>query len=305
MPLFSIRNIVAENQDSSAGVRTLFGVFLVILSLTFVPIGDGVAKLLGQHGYPAIQITWARYSVHFIITLLLVLKFIGPRGLIPKNIGFQLVRCVIMVFATVCFFTSLNFLPLADAIAIIFVAPLVMTMLSGPLLGENVGLWRWMSVIIGFIGALIIIRPGGQNFEWESLWALAAAVGFGLYVVLTRKASGQNPPIVSLFFMGLVGVVILSFMVPFQWVTPKADDWILFFAVGICATIGHGLLIWATDFIEASIIAPLHYVEIIGAVIIGYWLFGDLPDAYTVFGCSIVVVAGLVITYRERLRHKT
>jgi len=300
MSLLSLRNIIANNQDASAAGRNLFGVFLIVLSLTIIPFGDGIAKLLGEQGYPAIQITWARYSVHLFITFFLVLKFSGRKGLVPNNLPIQLVRCVLVVFATVCFFTSLQFLPLADAIAIVFIAPLVMTILSGPLLGERVGIWRWSSVVVGFVGVLIIIRPGGDSFIWESLWALVAAIGFGLYVVLTRKASGQNTPLVSLFFMGFIGAIILSFIVPFQWVPPKSEDWMLFLTVGLCATLGHGLLIWATDFIEASIIAPLHYVEIIGAVIIGYWLFGDLPDFYTIVGCGIVVVAGLVIIYRER-----
>jgi drug/metabolite transporter (DMT)-like permease len=206
-----------------------------------------------------------------------------------------------LVGATVCYFFALRFIPLADAAAIIFVAPLMVTALSGLMLGEQVGVRRWAAVLAGFAGMLLIVRPGLGTTHWGAGFALAAAVGFSFYFLLTRKVSGRTPPLVTLWFMGVVGTLVMSPLAVPVWQAPDLDGWFLMAGIGGVMALGHLFIITAMDFVEASAIAPLIYLEMVTATALGYFWFGDFPDALTWAGCAVVICAGLFVAYRERI----
>ncbi len=289
---------------NSSSKNMLIGLLLGLAAYTVIPLGDGIAKVLTTEGYTSVQITWGRYFFHFLFLLPIVLHRFGKAGLKPKGLKIQTFRAYLIIIATFSFFTSLKTVPLADALSLAFVAPLVVTGLSVIILKEQVGWHRWFAVLIGFVGAIIIIKPGSGLFQWPALYALGAGALFGVYITVTRKTSGQNPPLVSLFYMGFLGTVSLTIVVGFSWVQPDLKGWLLMATVGACAATGHGLIITATDYMEAGLLAPLQYFELLIGAVFGFIIFGEVPDQYTWAGSAIVIASGLYIAYRERLRIK-
>jgi drug/metabolite transporter (DMT)-like permease len=277
------------------------GFALAGFGMLIIPVGDAIAKHLTGIDYHVLQIAWGRWVSHLVILTPVVLLAHGPRSLRPHRVGLHTLRALLLVGATVCYFFALRFIPLANAAAIIFVAPLIVTALSGLMLGEHVGLRRWTAVLAGFAGMLLIVRPGLGTTHWGAGFALAAAVGFSFYLLLTRKVAGRTPPLVTLWFMGVVGTVAMSpFAVP-VWQAPDLEGWMLMAAIGGVMALGHLCIITAMDVVEASAGAPLVYLEMVTATTLGYFWFGDFPDALTWTGCAAVIAAGLFIAYRERV----
>ncbi len=261
---------------------------------------DTTAKHLTQ-SYAVPQVVWARYVFH----LLLLVLYLGPRTLPvlrSANRRLQLLRSLFLLGATVLFFSALSFIQLADATAIMFVAPLVVTMLSLPLLGERVGPRRWASVLVGFLGALVIIRPGGEAMEPAALLALGAACCYALYQVATRQLAGRDPPRTTLAYSALVGALAASAVVPFFWITPDLAGWLAMTAMGFFASLGHFALIKAFAAAPAATVSPFGYVALIWATLFGLVAFGDLPDIWTVVGALIIAGSGLYIVHRERVK---
>ncbi|MCV6575621.1 MAG: DMT family transporter, partial [Cohaesibacter sp.] len=183
-------------------------------------VGDGFAKILSTMGYDSGQITFGRYFFHMLLLMPIVLVKYGPKGCFPKGIKAHTVRSLTLIISTFCFFSALQTVPLADALSLAFVAPLVVTALSMPILGEKVGIHRWLAVLVGFVGAMIIIQPGSGVFQWQALYALGAGSLFGVYIVLTRKTAGDNPPLVTLMYQGILGVITLAILAYLNWQTP-------------------------------------------------------------------------------------
>ena len=184
--------------------------------------------------------------------------------------------------------------------AIFFVQPLVVTALSPLVLGEHVGPRRWAAVFVGFIGTLIIIRPGFGTMNPGSLLALGAGTSLALYFLMTRRISGVNKAIVTTFHTNLLGAVITCALVPMVWVMPTATDWLLFVALAGIANLGHYAIVRAYDHAEASLLAPLAYTEMITATILGFLFFGDFPDMWTFVGVGILIACAIYISMRER-----
>ena len=291
--------------ETSPSNNSLRGIILVSIGLLIIPINDGLAKMMLFRGYEAIEIAWFRYSMIFLLLLGPTLWRYGLASLWPKNPRLHIMRSLALLVSTTSFFIALKWVALADGIAITFAAPLIITMLSGPLLGEKVGLRRWAGVFVGFIGMLIIVRPGVGVFNWGALIALGSACSYGLYFIMTRKAAGTMAVVPALCFLGLVGTIGLSFAVPFVWKTPSLSDLPLLLAIGTTIAFAQLLVIKGLEYIEAALFAPFQYLEIISAVIFGYYVFGEFPDIYTWIGCAIVIVAGLYIAYREQQRKIT
>ncbi len=280
--------------------RPLIGVFLMLAAMAILPGIDVIAKNLGQQDMPVTQIVWARMFFGAVLTLPFVLRQAGPRSLVPERPVFHTVRAGFLMLATFCFFSSLKFLPIADALAIFFVQPLVLTALSPFVLGERVGPRRWAAVAAGFLGTLIIIRPGIGGLNPGSLLALAAGTSLAFYFLMTRRIAGSAPAMVTTFHTMLIGAALSSVLAAAVWVRPDGEQWLLFAALGLIAGLGHYLITRAYDFAEASLLAPLAYTEMITSVALGWWFFGDFPDAWTFVGVAILISCAIYISVRER-----
>ena len=259
---------------------------------------DTLAKYLTQT-YPVLQVVWARFFFH-AVWLALYLRGQLPRYLRSQRLGLQLGRGVCLVATTFLFFSAIALLPLAEASAIMLVGPLVVTALSVPLLGEHVGPRRWVSVAVGFGGALIIIRPGTEVMQWASLLPLAAACIYGLYQISTRVLSRHDPPFTTLLYTVSVGLPLTTLLLPWIWVWPDAWGWLLMACVGLLGGLSHFTLIKAFSVAPAVVVTPFSYSNMIWAISLGFVVFNELPDRWTVIGASIIAASGLYIFYREQ-----
>ena len=269
-----------------------------LLGWMVLPIMDGFAKYLSAD-LPVLQITWARYFFTVAFTLPVMFFFYKKQLVWSDKPKLQIVRGLILLCANVCFFYSISVISLAKALTLAFIAPLIVTAFSPILLGEKVGLRRWTAVTIGFIGSLVVIRPGIVEINLASLAALGTGIMYGFYLIITRKLSTSDNPLLTLLITGLVGGLIASVIVPFIWVKPSLNQWSMMAAIGIFACIGHLFLILSLKYADASKLAPLGYTEIIPNVIIGYYFFGNFPDNWTFLGLFIIIFSGIYISRRE------
>ena len=280
--------------------NTLIGIGLMLMAMAVLPGIDVIAKTMGREGMPVLQIVWARMAFGALITLPFALPVTGVSGLVPARPFLHALRACLLSSATFFFFLSLKFLPIADALAIFFVQPLVVTALSPLLLKEHVGPRRWAAVAVGFVGTLIIIRPSFGGMNPGSLFALAAGCCLALYFLMTRRISGAQKAIVTTFHTNLLGACILSALVPLVWVTPKPMDWLLFLSLAAIANAGQYCIVRAYDHAEASLLAPLAYTEMVTSTMMGWLFFGDFPDRYTILGVTILISCAIYISVRER-----
>ncbi len=267
----------------------------MVAGMTIVPIMDGTAKYLVQY-YPPLEVIWARYFFHLVFLMPVVLWRLGWHALAMARPRFQILRSMLMVTSTMFFVNAVARLPLADTLALTFIAPLVVTILSPWLLGEKVGLGRWLAVAIGFAGACIVIRPAFAQFNWGYLLALACGCIYALYLVATRKLAGAAPPIVTLAYTATVGGIALTAVMPFVGVAPSLPDLLLMMLMGSISAGGHFLLIKAFDYAPASLLSPLVYLQIATATVFGYLVFGQIPDAVTFLGIAVIAGSGIYIS---------
>lgn len=286
---------------NQTGSGTLAGVAMMLAAMAVLPFLDVVAKTLGEQGLPVIQIVWARMAMGAVMTAPLALRAEGLRGLALTRTAVHSLRAVLLIAATFFFFFALKFLPIADALAVFFVNPLIVTALSPVILRERVGPRRWAAVAVGFVGTLIIIRPGLQAVNPGMLLALGAGTCLALYFLVTRRISGRDPAMVTTYRTSLLGAILCTALVLPVWQTPTAEQWALFLALGFISTLGHGLIVMAYDRAEASLLAPLAYTEMIMAVIAGWWFFGDFPDFWTFVGVGVLIACAIYISARERM----
>lgn len=289
----------APSSNTSPQGTVLTGIVLMLLSMSIVPVMDGLAKELSAR-YSVLLIVWARYFFHLMYLLPVVLYRYGPSSLKPRYPLLQILRGGLLLSSTILFFAAIAQMPIADALALVFISPILVTALSPFLLGEHVGIRRWAAVSVGFIGALIIVRPGLVAIDTGTLLALGAGVLYALYIIATRKLSGSAPPLVTLTYTALLGAIAMSLVVPFQWITPSPVDFSLMAAMGGCAAIGHYLLIKAFEYAPASVLAPFGYTEIVMATVVGFIGFGDFPDNWVWFGVAVIISSGIYISLRER-----
>lgn len=284
----------------TAHARPLVGVGLMLAAMAILPVIDVIAKKLGQAGMPILVVVWARALFGGVMTLPFALKAEGTRAFRPAQPLRQLARAVLLFGATFLFFSALKYLPIADAMAIFFVNPLVIVVLSALVLHERVGPRRWAAVAVGFIGTLIIIRPGMVAVNPGTVFALGSGVALGSYFVLTRAMAGAADAMVLNFQTSAIGAALMTLALPFLWVTPSPMQWAMLAALGGIATLGHVLITKAYEHGEASLLAPLAFTEIVMATVLGYAFFGDLPDRWTVLGVAILIGSAVYISVRER-----
>jgi drug/metabolite transporter (DMT)-like permease len=292
------------NSSASHAQRPLLAIGIMLVAMAVLPFLDVIAKHLGDIGVPIIQIVWARMFFGTLLTLPIVVGQLGWKPILkPDSPGIQVIRSLLLLTSTGLYFWSLRYLPVADALAIFFVQALAVTLLSPFMLGEHVGIRRWIATIVGFIGTLIIIRPGFQTFNLGILLALGSGFATAVYMLLTRKIAGRAHAILTTLHTNAAGMVLVSIAVIFVWKPPTTEQWMLFVLLALFATIGHYLIVRSFDYAEASMLAPFSYTEIIMAVIGGWYFFGDFPDKWTFTGVGILIASAIYTSYRERLRH--
>jgi len=274
-----------------------------LLAWVMLPIMDGFAKYLSSD-LPVLQITWARYFFTVAFTLPIMFFFFKKNLVWTDKPKLQLIRGLILLTANVCFFYSISIISLAKALTLAFIAPLIVTAFSPIFLGEKVGFRRWSAVIIGFIGSMVVIRPGFVEINLASLAALGTGVMYGFYLIITRKLSSSDNPLLTLLLTGVVGAIIISFVMPFVWIKPTLNQWSMMAAIGIFACVGHLFIILSLKYADASKLAPFSYFEIVTNIIIGYYFFSDFPDKWTFLGLFIIILSGIYISRRENIVKK-
>ncbi len=263
-----------------------------------VPVMDAFAKYLSS-SMDVLQITWARYFFTVVFTLFLMLIFYRQSLVWSKKPLLQLIRGLIFVFSTYLFFYAIAEISLPKALTLAFVAPLFVTAFSPFFLKEKVGIRRWTAVSIGFLGTLIVIRPGFIELNLPTFAALGNGICYGFYLIITRKLSSSDNSLLTLLFSGIVGTIILSLFMPSVWVNPSANQWYMMAIIGFIASIAHLFIILSLKYADASKLAPLGYTEIITNILISYYFFNELPDNWTYLGLFIIVLSGLYISKRE------
>jgi drug/metabolite transporter (DMT)-like permease len=273
-------------------------IFYNLLAWAILPFMDTIAKYLSSD-LSFFQITWARYFFTVFFTLPFMFFFFRKNLTWTTQPKLQFLRGLTLFFANVLFFYSISIISMAKALTLAFVAPLITTALSPFILGEKVGFRRWSAVIVGFIGSLIVIRPGFIDFNLASIAALGTGCFYGIYLIITRKLHSSDSPLLTLLLTGVVGLVFASFLVPVVWINPTFNQWSLLALMGLFACLGHLFLILSLKYADASKLAPLGYFEIVTNIILGYYFFMDLPDKWTFLGLFVIISSGLYITFRE------
>lgn len=279
---------------SAAGPGHLLrGVGLMMLAVFMFSSMDAFAKQL-LRGYPIAPLLWARYTLQ----CLFVLAVFGPRmGAAVVRTAHPLLQCargLLLAGSTVFFYLALKYLPMAEAAAISFVGPVLVTALSGPLLKERVRPHQWLAVALGFAGVLVIVRPAGAVFTPAVLLPLATALLFSLYQIATRKVAGRDDPITSLFYSALVGAAATVFALPFTWQTPTAVQALQIVVIGFLGGFGHFLLIRAVAQASPMALAPFVYVQLVWSTLLAWLVFGESPDAGSLWGMLVIVGGGML-----------
>lgn len=288
----------ARSPQASSAENTTTGILLMVGAIATFTIIDACAKfLIGS--VPPMMVVLARYGLSLLYVVGLM-WWTGALTLRSDYRSLQILRGILLFASTLMNFLALQYLRLDQTSAIFFSNPLWVCALSPFLLGERIGPRRWFAVIVGFLGVLLIIRPGADGFHWAMLLSVTVAVLTALYQIITRKIGGRDPALVSLLLPSIVGTVLALPMGIFNWHVPAWGLVALMLLMGFAGGVGHHLLIKAHTMAPAPALAPFIYTQIIWMIIIGYVVFGDVPDLYTLLGAGIVVSSGLYVYYREQ-----
>ncbi len=284
-----------RRQISLRGILYMLAVAVVIF-----PLLNASVKYLAAD-YSLVQIIWARSITHFLWMAVLFMPGLGWKLFATQRLGLQLTRSALQLTALITFVIGLVYLPMTTVTSIYFTSPLMVVALAVPLLGERVGIRRWLAVLIGFLGAVVIIRPGFEGMHWAVLSLLASAFLYALYQILTRRVADHDDFRVSAIYTIVIALVISSAAVPFYWRTPvNWLDWLVFSDLGILGGLGHLFVIKAFEHAEASFVGPFDYGQLIGVTIVGYLAFAEFPDLWTWIGAAIIIASGIYVSRRER-----
>lgn len=289
----------ASTTPAPAARRRAAGTAMILASSVVWPFMDAVAKRLAAEGWATTQIAWGRYAANVLLLAPLVVARHGARAVRPSPRPIHLLRALLPVGVTVLLFHGFAHVPFAEASALLFVNPLLITALSGPVLGERVGLSRWLAVAAGFAGALLVIKPGTSVFTWHALAPLGAAACFAASAILNRKLTGDVPAMATTLHVGLLGLVAilpLAGLGGWRPIDAPFAGWLVLMAVF------GGLALWfitaGYERAEASYLAPFHYVELAVATTLGVVIFSEVPDAVAGAGIALIVAAGLWVALR-------
>jgi drug/metabolite transporter (DMT)-like permease len=285
--------------------RIGLAIVLAVTATFSFTVADTVSKYLAGHGTPVLQIALARYAVPLGALVLLYVPQRGLRLLRTAHPWTQLARGLLLTSATICMILAMRAMPIAEAQAISFVHPLLLTVLAALVLGERVRPLTWVAVATGFAGLLLIVRPGGGFDRPAALLPLAMALSYSTYQMLTRRLADRDSPLGSLFYVMLVGTAACAVAQPLVWRSPDAQVWALLALAGAGAGLGHLCMIRALGLAPASRLAPFAYVQMVWVVAFGVLVFGNLPDRLTLLGIAVVVGGGLLATLSRRRAHST
>jgi drug/metabolite transporter (DMT)-like permease len=270
----------------------------MIASMVINSSKDGIAKLLSSN-YSPLTILFIQFIATSLILAPVVIQKNGARYLVPDRLLPQALRSLFVALGVGLFYWAINFINIADATAMLFVAPLIVTALSPSILGEPIGRRRTLAVIIGFLGVLVILRPTMDGDRTGYFLALSAGIFIAAYYIANRKLASEASILASTYYTSILGAIIISPLLPLFWTTPDINDFWILLGFVVLATLGQIFMIGAFNFAAANIIAPFVYTQIIWATIIGYLLFNTFPDIWGWIGIAIVVIAGLYIAFRE------
>ena len=291
-----------SNTGHAALPDAVRGILLMCAGVGTFPFMNAAVKLLTPY-YPATEITWARFTGHLIVMLIVFLPRYRWALLRTRHLAAQAGRSVMMLASNLLFVMAIGQVPLATASAIGFTAPLIVTALSVPLLGESVGWRRWSAVLVGFGGALVVIRPERGFADPSVLLLLLSSLAYALYQIATRAVGRYDNAATGIIFAALFGSLAMSLAMPFVFVMPHSlFHTALFCSLGLLGGFGHYLVIRAFQCGAAAVIAPLGYVELIGTTVLGYLIFNNLPDLLTWVGAGMIIASGIYIAWRERRR---
>ncbi|UBM23528.1 DMT family transporter [Pseudomonas sp. p1(2021b)] len=279
--------------------QPLRGIALVVVATFLFASHDALSKFLGGL-YPIIMVVWARYLVHTLLMAGIFLPKAGVAVLRTRRPVLQTLRALSLLSTSLLFTTGLQYLPLAEATSVNFLAPVLVTALSVPLLKERVSVGQWVAVVMGFIGVLVVVHPGGAMFTPAILFPFGSALGFCFYQLLTRKLAVYDSPTTSNFFAGLCNTLILSVLVPFFWHAPQWNHVVLMLALGGCGMTAHLLLTQAFRLAAPALLAPFSYCQIVFAGLLGLLIFGQVPDIASLVGIAIICLSGLGAAWMQR-----
>jgi len=280
----------------------LLGVLFICLSGVTSPLMNGFAKLLGE-SYSSLEVSWARAFGHVLFMLATFVPRFGIRMLRTRRLGKHMLRSASLFVSNLSYFFAITFIPLGKAASINMTGPLIVAALAWPMLGERTNPRRVVAVLIGFLGVLVIIRPGSEVFHWAALFIIFSALMNGIYQIMTRQISDTEAAETSAIYSSVVGAFGMLFVLPFVWRTPSSLSHVLMFcSLGALGAISHYFVALALGFAPANIVTPFQYVQMVGSVLVGYVMFGDLPDALTWLGAAIVIGSGLYVGWTQTRR---
>ncbi|CAD5246896.1 conserved membrane hypothetical protein [Bosea sp. 62] len=281
--------------------RQLTGILLLVIALQILPISDTLAKSLSA-SLPVLQVIWARFFFHCLATGAYTAWRHGPHLLLPTVSRVLTARSIALCFAVALFYAALRHMPLTTALTLWFVEPFLLTILAMVVFKEKVVPAQWLAIAVGFLGIVLAIRPSAETWQWSYLIGLAAGMGYAVFLLLTRVVESRIPAIVSVYQTGLVGCVLSSLAVIPVWQSPSAVQWLQLVAIGCVAALAHLLIVKAFERAEASLLAPFTYAEVITATILGYLVFGDVPDRWAYAGLALIILSAIAVVPREPRR---
>jgi drug/metabolite transporter (DMT)-like permease len=277
------------------------GIALILASTVFLGASDVTAKYLSAT-MPSVEIAWIRFLTFALIMSPAMFRGSPLFALRTERLGLQLMRGAALVGSSLFFISGLRYLPIAEASATGFVAPLFVTALSIVFLSEKVGVRRWLATAVGLLGVLIILRPGTSAFHVAAFFPLVSAVAWACTLIMTRMMSGREHVLTTMTYSSIAGLCILSALVPFVWVTPSWHDIAFGVFIGVASTAGQWIVVLAFRYADASVLAPFSYTQLLWVSILGFMVFGEVPDIWTVAGAIFIVGSGLYTAHRERVR---
>jgi drug/metabolite transporter (DMT)-like permease len=283
------------------GQRILAGILFMCGGGVLFPVMNGFAKFLGESGYDSLQVSWARAFGHILFMLAAFVPRFGLGMLRTHRPGTQLLRSALLMTSNLSCLIAIITIPIAKAASISLTAPLVVALLAWPMLGERTTVGRLVALGIGFLGVVIVIRPGTELFQWASLFVVASATCYAIYQILTRRIAGIETPETSAIYSSIVGAFGLIAVLPFVWKTPESlRDVAYFCSLGVLGALGHYCVARAMHCAPANVVSPFQYMQLLGSVAVGYLFFGNFPDFLGWVGAAIIVAAGLYIGWSQR-----
>ncbi len=280
----------------------LIGIGLICLAVTTFTVLDTSAKFAVLHGVPTLEVAWFRYTLSILFSLALLRPWLHPADYVSRRPIVQGLRAVFLLGSTILNFIALQYLPLTQTVSITFAAPLIVTALAGPILGEWAGPRRWAAIVVGFAGVIVVVHPEPGAFQPAALYSVAAAFCYAGYALTTRQLSATESAAGMLVYGSLLAAVALTPTLPTVWVLPS--DWHVISALvltGVAGAVGHWFLILANRRAPATVLAPFSYIQLLSMAIAGYVVFGSVPDLSTLAGALVIIASGLYIVYRERV----